>query len=112
MIDTEFNAIEATVVVTVHGNLLSTNIRPAREKILNYLESEGIRESAWRTLRLDLSEAQMVDSTGLNFLVSLARFVRKREAKLHLLVGSNPVRKSLSFVRLDKTAQITLVTRN
>lgn len=112
MVETEFNSVEATVEIRVQGNLLSTNIRTVREKILRYLEDEDISNLAWRTLRLDLAQAQMVDSTGLNFLVSLARFVRKREAKLHILVGSNPVRKSLSFVRLDKTAQITLVTKD
>lgn len=96
--------------MAVHGNILSTNVHEIRQRVLDMLAAVEQRNEVWKTLRLDLSRAQMIDSSGLNFLVALVRHVRKRNVGMHITVGSPNILKSFSFIRLDRQADVQLVS--
>ena len=48
----------------------------------------------------------MVDSVGLNLLVSLIRELTARDKKLRLLVSSKHILRSMRFTRLDTLAEV------
>lgn len=98
------------VSLVVHGNILSTNVQDVRQRVLDGLAEVEQRNPQWKALQLDLRTAQMIDSTGLNFLVALVRHVKKRNVAMSIKVGSANIFKSFSFIRLDRQAQVTLET--
>lgn len=104
-----FENKEGTLTLMVDGNVLSTNIKALREESLQLINGEDPSVGPWDTLVVDVTQAKMIDSTGLNFLVFLCRFVKKKQARMGILVGNASVQKSLTFVRLDRQANITLV---
>jgi len=95
--------------LVVGGNVLSTNVQAVRERVLDILNETEIKNPSWNSLHLDLSAAQMIDSTGLNFLVAVTRHVKKRGVELRISVSSANIAKSFSFIRLDRQANIVLV---
>ena len=105
-----FENREGSLTLIVEGNILSTNIKALREEALNLLNSDDPSIGQWDTLVVNVSQANMIDSTGLNFLVFLCRFVKKKQGRMGILVGNASVQKSLTFVRLDRQANITLVS--
>ena len=98
------------IELVVHGNILSTNVQDIRQRVLDTLAEVEQRESAWKTLHLNLQSAQMIDSTGLNFLVALVRHVKKREVAIRISVRSANIAKSFSFIRLDRQARVELIS--
>jgi len=97
------------VSLAVHTNILSTNVQDIRQRILDTLAAVEQRNEQWKSLHLNLESAQMIDSTGLNFLVALVRHVKKRNVDIRITVASSNILKSFSFIRLDRQAQVTLV---
>ncbi len=95
--------------MVVAGNILSTNVQAVRQRVLDILAQTETSNPDWKLLHLDISAAQMVDSTGLNFLVAVARHVKKRNVELKISVSSPNIAKSFSFIRLDRQAQVVIV---
>lgn len=97
--------------MVVAGNILSTNVQEIRQKILGVLNQNEAENPQWKKLTLDLCAAQMIDSTGLNFLVAVSRHVKKRGIELKITVTSQNICKSFNFIRLDRQASIVLMER-
>jgi anti-anti-sigma factor len=97
------------ITLVVSGNILSTNVQEVRQKVLDILTQNETGNPAWKRLTIDLLAAQMIDSTGLNFLVAVTRHVKKRGIELKLVVSSPNISKSFSFIRLDRQAKVVLV---
>lgn len=100
------------ITLVVGGNILSTNVQEVRQKILDVITKSETEGPQWKQLHLDLTAAQMIDSTGLNFLVALLRHVKKRGSELKISVSSTNISKSFNFIRLDRQAQVILVANN
>jgi anti-anti-sigma factor len=97
------------ITLVVNGNILSTNVQDVRQKVLDIIGENETNNPAWKKLHLDLTAAQMIDSTGLNFLVAVTRHVKKRGIDLKISVTSPNIQKSFSFIRLNRQADIVLV---
>lgn len=95
--------------MVVGCNILSTNVQTVRQQVLDILNDAEVSNPDWKQLHLDITAAQMIDSTGLNFLVAVARHVKKRSIELKISVSSANIAKSFSFIRLDRQAQVVLV---
>ena len=95
--------------VTIPGDILSTNADALRDELFALLESEPVRTGTWETLYLDLTGAQMVDSVGLNLIVSVVRAVKARQGKVAAKIRSTNIRRTFQFTRLDKQIAVTKV---
>ena len=90
----------------VPGDLISTTAEPLREEITALLEDTAKPATAWHTFRLDLTHAKMVDSVGLNFIVTILKSVQKHGAKMQVVYGNQNVQRTLLFTRLDKHLEL------
>ncbi len=94
------------LTVIVPGDLLSTTVDPIRQKFSAILEESAVRLAAVQVVTLDLRAAKMMDSAGLNLLVSFVKLGRGLGFSLRLLVASNTLLRVLQFTRLDKLLEI------
>lgn len=97
---------QATVTLRVEGDLTSTTAENIRTQA-NALIDAPPGASDWRALRLDLARTKMVDSVGLNLIVSILKAVQRRGAVLEVVYSNPNVHRTFLFTRLDK--HVTLV---
>jgi len=97
------------ITLVIGGNILSTNVQEVRQKVLDVLNQNETGNPLWKRLHLDLTAAQMIDSTGLNFLVAVTRHVKKRGIELKISVSSPNISKRINFIRLPRHAEIVLI---
>ncbi|WP_221029886.1 STAS domain-containing protein [Actomonas aquatica] len=88
--------------VTAPGDVLSTNVNSFREAIMPQVEALTPN----RTLTIDLRASRLIDSVGLNLLVSAIKSARSRQGSITILVGNASVRRILSFTRIDTHATV------
>lgn len=88
---------------------MSTNVEALRGEIGQWLEASDTAPRKWNTFILDLTAASMVDSAGLNFVVSLLKCAQQRGAKMQVTYSTQNVFRTFTFTRLDK--HIELVKR-
>jgi len=89
------------LTVYVTGDLTSTNAEALRGEMGGLPEAPGGAPQKWNTLKLDLTAAQMVDSVGLNLIVTLLKRVQKCGARMQIACSSPNVLRTLTFTRLD-----------
>jgi anti-anti-sigma factor len=97
-----------TLTLHIEGDILSTTISPLRAESLRLLESTAVHSGAWNVMELVLTDARMVDSAGLNFLVSLIKAAKNRGAVVRAVVSSRTVHRTFVFTRLDKQVELVL----
>jgi anti-anti-sigma factor len=97
---------EKTVQVLVPGDVLSTNVESLREEIKAVIKAAEAGLPDWNMLELDLTAATMVDSAGLNLIVSLVRLAGRRGGKVRVRIKSSGVHRTLLFTRLDEHLEI------
>ena len=56
----------------------------------------------WQTLRLEMFQAKMVDSVGLNLIVTILRATQKLQVRMQLAYQNPNVLRTLQFTRLDR----------
>jgi ABC-type transporter Mla MlaB component len=96
----------STLFLSPPGDILSTTIGPMRAEFIRLMETPEVRDGKWKTLELNLAEARMVDSAGLNFLVTLIKAARHRGAAVRALVKSRTVHRTFVFTRLDTQVEL------
>jgi anti-anti-sigma factor len=101
-----FDAPTKTLSLTFPGDIVSTNATALREDIFKILESETVAQAEWTTLELDFRAANMVDSMGLNLLVSIIKFARNRGGKVIGHVVNTNVQRALCFTRLNTQMEL------
>ena len=94
------------LVVTLDGDLVSTTAEPLRQEINQLLDTPAGQPVAWRIFRLDLSQAKMVDSVGLNFIVTILKSVQKQGGKMQVVYANQSVHRTFLFTRLDKHLEL------
>jgi anti-anti-sigma factor len=96
------------VSLSMKGDLLSTNAEERGRAILESLQSEP---EPWSELVLNLSNARMVDSVGLNMLIALNRRLERQNRSLKLLIASPAVHRVVLFTRLNEIAEVVYKER-
>lgn len=102
------NREKRVLEVTLAGDLLSTNVAEIKKGLYALMDSEGSSKTAWDHLELDLRAARMVDSTGLNLLVSLVRILRGEGKAMRVRIASTHVDRAFRFTRMNQLAEVTL----
>jgi len=103
------NLHEESVTLRVPGDLVSTNADALRDEINSLLETAGGAPRKWDAFILDLTAAKMVDSVGLNLVVSLLKRVQVRGAKMQVSYSSPNILRTFTFTRLDKHIKLVKV---
>lgn len=88
------------------GDIVSTNAAALRQEAFAILESEVCSRANWQTLHLDLRAANMIDSMGLNLLVSVIKFAKNRGSRVTGQVVNANVQRTIMFTRLDTQMEL------
>jgi anti-anti-sigma factor len=91
------------LTVTLSGDLTSTSAEQLRPPINTLLDQP---KPAWSLFRLELTGAKMVDSVGLNLIVSILKLVQQRGAKMQIVCANTNVHRTFLFTRLDKQIEL------
>jgi anti-sigma B factor antagonist len=83
-------------LVTVSGELDLSNSAELRGRVESAIRSGG------GAVVIDLSGVTHMDSTGLASLIAAHQLVRAREGQLALVIGSEPVRRTVEVRGLDR----------
>ena len=94
------------LTVTIRGDLVSTTADQVRGQMTALLEAPNPPDAGWKLFRLDLVSAKMVDSVGLNFIVTILKAVQKNGAKMQVLYANQNVHRTFLFTRLDKHVEL------
>jgi len=108
MINHTLKAADKTLELTFPGDLLSTNTDAARKEIFAIFESAPVKASGWTTLKLDLKATKMIDSVGLNLVVSLYKEAKKLNAKTTAVISNPNIQRTFLFTRLDTHIQVVM----
>lgn len=84
------------------GDILSTNAESIRPELFAACEDL----SPGSVIQLDLRAARMIDSVGLNLIVSLIRQVKGKDASIQILVSNKAVHRMMTFTRIDQHARV------
>lgn len=88
--------------LVVATDILSTHVDALRTEIHSLFNNHDIWYADWNTLDLDLRQVQLIDSLGLNLLVSVIKHVSERPASVTARIRSHAVRQVFLATRLDK----------
>ncbi len=86
------------------GDVLSTNVRELRPLI--FAELDRLPAGGPATLELALPGAKMVDSAGLNLIVSAMRAAGAKGARMRVVVTNKNVHRTFVFTRLDQHLEL------
>lgn len=92
----------------VPGDLTSTTAPAFRAEFDRKIAEASNGGVSWDHLEIDLRHARMVDSVGLNQLVSVIKIVKERGASVHLLISHPNIQRILAFTRIDKHAEVKI----
>ena len=87
----------------IDGDLISTREAVSRKAF------EGIVECGhpeWKILEIEMSHVRIIDSKGLNLLVSIIKRAKASGRSVSLLNPQPAVRKTLAFTRIDQHAAV------
>ena len=83
----------STAIVSASGEIDLSNVGELRTAVTKAAED-------CERLRLDLSEVDFIDSTGLGGLLELRSTLRHRNVVLELVAGDGPVRQAVEITGL------------
>jgi anti-anti-sigma factor len=86
------------------GDVLSTNVRDLRPLI--FAEIDRMPAAGAGILELALEHARMVDSAGLNLIVSAMRAVGGKGGRMRVIVANGNVHRTFVFTRLDQHLEL------
>ncbi len=97
------------LTLSIPGDLISTNAEAVRAEISAVLNAPENASPKWTTLRLDLAAAKMVDSVGLNLIVTIFKRLQQRQANMQIAYRSQNVLRTFAFTRLDQHVELVKV---
>lgn len=86
------------------GDLLSTNAAASQAELSRLMDAD----EKWKLIVLDLRAARIVDSVGLNLIVSIIRGARPAGRSVRVVVSNQNVRRVLAFTRIDQHAEVVV----
>ncbi len=100
MINHQIDSSAKSLKITVPGDILSTNVGQYSDDFSKIIEAES--KSDWSTMEIDLSNTKMVDSTGLNFLITVVKKLQSLNKSAKALITNANVNRTFVFTRLDQ----------
>ncbi len=104
----QIDPAKKTLSIQIPGDIMSTNVEALRKEIIALIPAPTA-EKKWATLELDLINTKMIDSAGLNLIVSLVKMLSGQNCKLRALLASQNIRRAFLFTRLDRHLEIVMV---
>ena len=101
-----YNTQTSCLQLTLAGDLKSTTTAALHRDVFSILAHEYARSLQITQVELDISNATMVDSLGLNLVVSVLKWSKQRGAQLRILVGKRGVYSTMLAVGLDRQAEL------
>ena len=92
--------------LTLEGDLKSTTIAEVRRDLATILKHEYVFLLKVALVELDISSAGIVDSLGLNLVLSVLKWAGNSNAEVRIIVGARSVYETLLAIGLDKHAQL------
>jgi anti-anti-sigma factor len=89
----------------VAGDILSSNAEAVRSDVLKVLEENS---SSCRTLELELVNSRMVDSMGLNTIVSVVKRAKALGLATRVLIPNAGLHRIFRFTRMDQHMDVVL----
>ena len=109
MLHHRFNPSQRVLSLAIPSDLRSTNVEAISREIQQILEAHQGLAEPWTALHMDLTEAKMIDSAGLNLIVSLIRLSTQRRARVKVTVSNPHVHRTFTFTRLDRQIELELL---
>ena len=97
------------LTLRVPGDLISTNAEAIRNEADTLLAIPDNTPRQWEIFKLDLTDAKMIDSVGLNLVVTLVKRIQKCGAKMQVAYSNPNVLRTFNFTRLDKQVELVKV---
>jgi len=94
------------LTVTINCDLTSTKVEDLRLWLMNQANPSSDTYARWTIFRLELAGAKMVDSVGLNLIISVLKAVQQRGASMQIVCPNPNVYRTLVFTRLDKHVEL------
>lgn len=104
----KLDSFDKTLTLVFAGDILSTNADTLRQEAVGIIESPTVKGADWHTLSLDMRSAKMVDSVGLNLIVSLIKLAKTRNAKVVGHIANPSVQRALTFTRLNTQMDLVM----
>lgn len=95
------------IVCAASGDLTSTTTPAFRAEVEQRLASLA-QHASGAVLEIDLRKARMVDSVGLNLLVSLIKTMNEKGGSVRVNIAHPNIQRILSFTRIDQHAEVRL----
>jgi ABC-type transporter Mla MlaB component len=92
--------------ILVPGDLISTNADQFRAGSVCAMDAHAANNSEWAGVEFDLTAARMVDSAGLNAIISLIRKLNEEGKRARIHVRNSHVYRVCMFTRLDRLAEV------
>jgi anti-anti-sigma factor len=100
------NQVEKTLTITVPGDLLSTNYDAVGAELNDIFTSAEVKKAAWDCLVFDLRHARLIDSMGLNLIVSVLNQMKNRAIRVRVQITSRTIHRTFLFTRLERHMEI------
>lgn len=100
----------AHLSAVIPGDLTSTTVESIRRDLHGLMEEPAVKRARVQCLELDLRQARMMDSAGLNLLVSLVKLGRDLDFRLRVVIANASLQRVLQFTRMDKLIEIVPAT--
>lgn len=94
------------MVLKIPYDLISTKIE-SLSKVKDLIKNAYAENKNYQILLIDLKNCSMIDSAGLNFLVSLHKLVSSKGGKVTAINLGKNVRRTFLFSRLDRYIEIS-----
>ncbi len=106
----DFDKINAILRIRFGGDLTSTTIAALHRDVQIILGDEHTRAMSIKRVELDMNSAKMVDSLGLNLVITLLKWAKNRDACLGIQISKRGVYSTLLAVGLERQANLVLTS--
>ncbi|HVY69132.1 MAG TPA: STAS domain-containing protein [Verrucomicrobiae bacterium] len=102
-----FEIKDGMATLDIPGDLVNTSVESVRGASAEFLDPAKFPAGSCRTLQVNLAAAKMVDSVGLNLIVTLLKRARERNAQMEIIYSNANVLRTFAFTRLDRQMKMT-----
>jgi len=101
-----YNTQTSCLQLSVAGDLKSTTTAALHRDVFAILAHDYARSLSIAVVELDISAATMVDSLGLNLVISVLKWSKQRGASFRIIVSKRGVYSTMLAVGLDRQAEL------
>ncbi|MEI6036031.1 MAG: STAS domain-containing protein [Verrucomicrobiae bacterium] len=105
-LEASYDAAGCGLKIRAAGDWKSTTVAAVQRDLLKAMESDGVKLAAIGLLELDLSAAAVVDSQGLNLLVTVLKQMKLRGVPVRTKVARRAVYLTLLSVGMDRQMEV------